>query len=161
MDGCKFGSYLERAVESRNMMDIRGALIGIIDGDPAFRTGRFDDALRYLSSLGIDVYEPHDPQYPIREAGWDKEYFSLVVTHLGYNFSSRRIGHLKEVGSRIMADDPVYLSPSPDGSGTPQDPEPSPKPQANIGKSFRFPAVPVLAAVSILLIILLIMVILN
>lgn len=159
MKDLKFGSYLESAVEKRSIEDIRGALKGIIDADPAFLTGRFDEALRYLHDRGLDVYEPDNPEFPMRESGWDKAYFSLVLTHLSYNFSAARIAHLRAVGAQVMADDPVYR---PQETAAPiTEPAAIPKSQASTGKRRRFPAVPVLAVLITLLALILLRILLN
>lgn len=155
----KFGSYLESAVEKRSTEDIRGALKGIIDADPAFLTGRFDEAVAYLNGLGIDVYEPHNPDFAMEETGWDKAYFSLVLTQLSYNFSAERVRHLRAVGAQVMEDDPVYRPPEVLRSA-PQ-PEAIPKSQASTGKKRQFPAVPMLAVLIALLVLILARILLN
>ena len=98
----EFGEYLEQAIARKNPEDLRGALKGIIEHDPAFQTGRYEAAVRYAQSKGMTVYEPHSSQYAMRQNDWDEAYFYLVLTYLTYNFSQQRIAHLKEVGRAVM-----------------------------------------------------------
>ena len=107
-----FSQYLEASISNRDIKGIRGALKGIIDGDPAFKTGRYDSAVQYIIENGIsesEIYEPNDTKYAqLPPSEWSKDYYYKVLTYLSYNFSRARIEHLRAVGSSKMAGDAVY-----------------------------------------------------
>lgn len=93
---------LRQAVESGNAYKVRGALIGIIQADPGFQTGRLDDAISYAESHGVSPFEAqNDPQLPMSsEEAWDSAYFASSVTYLRENFTKDRLEHVRKVGRK-------------------------------------------------------------
>ena len=51
---------LVAAIAEKNLSHIKSALTSINLKDPNFSTGEFEEALRYVSEQGINLYEPFD-----------------------------------------------------------------------------------------------------
>ena len=99
--------YLRESIASGNIKEIRGALLGYVDADPAFKSQAFEDAVNYVSSKKINVFEEHDPRYQA-DAESNQERYYQIKMNLRCNFSQERVQELKEVGRLCMKDDPVY-----------------------------------------------------
>lgn len=93
---------LRQAVESGDAYKVRGALIGIIQADPGFQTGKLDDAISYAESHSVSPFEAqNDPQLPMNsEETWDSAYFASSVTYLRENFTKERLEHVRKVGRK-------------------------------------------------------------
>lgn len=109
-----FSEYLEKSVQSGNMSEIRGALIGYIDNDPAFKhyndPGQLEDAIRYVSQKCGSPFEAHDGQ-KLDEVGndsWNEKYFQLQKVRFRSNFSKERLEHLRNVGAKVNRNSWVY-----------------------------------------------------
>lgn len=108
-------SYLQ--AKPRNMYDIRGALLGYINADPAFRTDDFDQAVAYVLRQGVseeELYTEFVPK-PKDQMGagdqWDKAYYALANVYLRDNFSKDRIAHVKEVARKLYPHTDVSREP--------------------------------------------------
>lgn len=99
--------YLRESIASGNIIEIRGALLGYVDADPAFKSQAFEDAVNYVSSKKINVFEEHDPRYQA-DAESNQERYYQIKMNLRCNFSQERIQELMAVGRLCMKDDPVY-----------------------------------------------------
>lgn len=93
---------LRNAVECRDLVSIKSSFYTIILSDPAFKTGRFDEALEYLKDKKIeDIMEKHDGEELKPEEEWNEEYFDLLASKLQDNFSEERIKHIKQVAKKL------------------------------------------------------------
>ena len=108
MSSMYISDYLRESITSRNIRDIRGALLGYVEMDPAFKTSMFLDAINYTISLGFSVYANHDNSLFVDEGCSDNDRFYQIKTHLHYNFSKERVQELINVGRRCMQNAPVY-----------------------------------------------------
>jgi len=75
--------------------------VAIIQADPATRTSKLEDGLRYAEANGIDVFESeNNPSFPIVEnqAEWDSRYYARTLAYLENNFTKERLLHAIEVG---------------------------------------------------------------
>lgn len=91
-------SFLQKAVESGDADRVRGALVGIIQSDPGFRTGELENALAYVKAHGINPFDTQDdPQLPMTNER-TLSYFASAVTYLRANFTQNRLKHVQEVG---------------------------------------------------------------
>ncbi|MCM1166932.1 MAG: hypothetical protein NC401_13085, partial [Ruminococcus sp.] len=100
-------NVLQRALQTGDMYEIAGALIGYIDADPQFRTNDFDMALNYVLSNGVSeaqLFKTFDPSYRFEEDTnvWDIDdrYYSYARLYLEENFCRKRIEHVKAVARR-------------------------------------------------------------
>lgn len=108
MSSLYISDYLRESIASRNIRDIRGALLGYVEMDPAFKTNMFLDAVNYVVQLGIPVYADHDPSIFADPSCPDKDRFYQIQTNLHYNFSKERVQELISVGRRCMLNASVY-----------------------------------------------------
>lgn len=100
--------YLHESIAGGNIRDIRGALLGYVEMDPAFKSSMFLDAIDYTAGLGFSVYENHDQSLFAEEGCSDRDRFYQIETHLHYNFSKERVQELVCVGRRCMQNASVY-----------------------------------------------------
>ena len=92
---------LVAAIAEKNLSHIKSALTSINLKDPNFSTGEFDEALRYVSQQGINLYEPFDGENFKHENDWDKNYWLYINASLEDNFCQERITELKKVGRKL------------------------------------------------------------
>lgn len=121
--------YLKKAVQSGDIRKVRGALVGIIQADPSFRTEELSNAIRYCKNNEMDPFEQlEDSELPINEdkSSWDIKYFSLAETYLHSNFTEKRLNHVKEVGQAVNIhktgkanEDGIQENKKPSASGNP------------------------------------------
>lgn len=99
-------SYLENAVKSKDIKEIRIAILSYIKkclGD----TNEIEDAINYIkNSLSESEYnkiwEEHDGiSLEQNKNNWNKNYFSSVEVDLSDNFSEERFKHILEVGKYV------------------------------------------------------------
>lgn len=99
-------SYLEDAVKSKNIKDIRRSLRSYIKkclGD----TNEIMDALNYVKkSLSEEEYKLIWEEYDgiileFDKNKWNKDYFAAVEVDLSDNFSKERFNHILEVGRYV------------------------------------------------------------
>lgn len=100
--------YLRESIAGGNIRDIRGALLGYVEMDPAFKSSMFLDAIDYVAGVGFSVYESHDQSLFAQEGCPDTDRFYQIKTHLHHNFSQERVLELMRVGRRCMQNAPVY-----------------------------------------------------
>ncbi len=99
-------SYLEEAVKSKDIKDIRIAISSYIKkclGD----TKEIEDAIKYIKSSLTDteyknIWEEHDGlNLDTNKNNWNKNYFSTLEVELSDNFSNERFNHILEVGKYV------------------------------------------------------------
>ena len=100
--------YLRESLAGGNLREIRGALLGYVEMDPAFKTSMFLDAVKYAEEQGFSVYAKHDPSITVESGLSDKDRFYQIQTGLYHNFSQERVRELMQVGKKCMQDAPVY-----------------------------------------------------
>lgn len=100
--------YLRESLQRGDIKEIRGALLGYIDMDPAFKTSKFKEAVDYVTERGYQVFEENDPEIFDDENQSDEDRFYQIKNGLSYNFSEERVQKLMNVGSRCMQNAPVY-----------------------------------------------------
>lgn len=102
--------YLEKCVaeyaSTKNINNIRTAIIGIISADPTFSTGEFENAIKYVEKNNINLFETFDnkefPPIQTVESKWDKSYFAKATIYCENNFCHERIKHLEAVGKQVF-----------------------------------------------------------
>lgn len=103
-------NYLEKCVSeyprTKNINNVRTAIIGIISADPTFSTSKYDEAINYVTQNNIELFEKLDEEGfpPIEKvkSQWDKSYFARATIYCENNFCHERINHLKEVGKQVF-----------------------------------------------------------
>ena len=109
---------LEEAIQKQNLVGIYSVFYTIAHGDPAFSSGKFDEALDYVKSKQIpgflqefdgDEFEP--------EENWNEEYWAFLASALIDNFCETRIAHLKQVGQKIYPSKPRRVQPHVENRG--------------------------------------------
>lgn len=109
-------SYLEDAVKSKDIKDIRIAILSYIKkclGD----TKEIKDAINYIKSSLTDteynnIWEEHDGlDLDMNKNNWNKNYFSTLEVELSDNFSKERFNHILEVGKYVYGTtQPVHIT---------------------------------------------------
>ena len=99
-------SYLENAVISKDIKDIRIAILSYIKkclGD----THEIEEAVNYIRESLSDsefnnIWEVHDGlSLDNNQSNWDKNYFASVEVDLSDNFSKERFEHILKVGRYV------------------------------------------------------------
>ena len=94
--------YFMDAVNSEDIQEIKIAICLYIDKDPADYNGDIKNAINYLDSKGIDIWEEHKEIEPLRSKDqWDRDYIGLLQSDLMHNFSRKRLECILEVGKYI------------------------------------------------------------
>lgn len=100
------GTVFGKAVQERNLEDIRTYLVSAIDADPRFQSGEFEEKMAFLTQNGVDPTVPYveDAMEFRKECGeWDKPYFFRLTEWLRLNFApEQRLAHIKEVGRAVF-----------------------------------------------------------
>lgn len=101
------GTAFGKAVQERNLEDIRIYLVSAIDADPWFQSGEFEGKMAFLAQQGIDPTVPYveDTVEFRKERGeWDKQYFFRLTEWLRLNFApDQRLAHIREVGKAVFS----------------------------------------------------------
>lgn len=94
---------LETALNQQDLNSIRNAIINYINIDPDNQDGDAAEAIRYVESKGINVWERHDTAIPMNEnqEQWTKVYAANVTADLHMNFSKERFAHWEKVASEV------------------------------------------------------------
>ncbi len=104
----KFSDYLLNGIAQKDVWAVRGALNGYIDSDPAFKTGKFEEAVSYAQKRGIKVYEAMNKDFPLPEGCASEDLFFELRASLQENYAKERIDALKRVGRACMGNAKVY-----------------------------------------------------
>lgn len=97
---------IERYIERGDKDSLRAILIGIINRDPTFATKRYEEALDYISSKCLDLWDEWKNvagEYKLPEKQWNKEYFRMQLAWLSQNFNTERVSYIQKVGERVYA----------------------------------------------------------
>ncbi len=94
-------NFMKNAINNKNIDKIHGALIALLQSDPAFMTTELEDAISYLQNVAhINPFIDGnlDPK-TIKENKneWDQRYFAEAVTRLRHDFTYERYLHVIEV----------------------------------------------------------------
>lgn len=93
---------LQKAVESKNIRNIRSAISSYMVSDPTDSRGEIHRAVRHVESNGIkNLWESHDNEQFKNKNEWDKEYYGVLQAELMFNFSKERFNHALEVGRAV------------------------------------------------------------
>lgn len=93
----------EDAVKEGRLTLVRTMLKNSMVIDPTFE--EFNEYSLYAQKIISGLYEEHDDDDFITDSSlWDKSYMDRQFNNLMYNFSKKRIKHLKEVCKFIYAD---------------------------------------------------------
>lgn len=94
-------NFMKNAIENKNIDKIHGALIALLQSDPAFMTTELEDAISYLQNVAhINPFIDGDlDPKTIKENKdeWDQRYFAEAVTRLRHDFTYERYLHVIEV----------------------------------------------------------------
>ena len=103
--------YFMDAVNSEDIQEIKIAICLYIDKDPADYNGDIKNAINYLDSKGIDIWEEHKEIEPLRSKDqWDRDYIGLLQSDLMHNFSRKRLECILEVGKYIYEGSQIIKS---------------------------------------------------
>lgn len=97
----------KEALEKRDDIWLKGAVINAIKNDPSFSTGEADLAVRCIESSYGELFESYkkiegeDEAMQSQPDKWDFEYFSGCAYYLELNFCKERIEILRKVGQKI------------------------------------------------------------
>lgn len=95
-------TFLDQAIQEKNIRKIRSAISSYIMADPLDRRGETVGAVRKVEAAGINIWEKHDGrEFNHDRTQWDKEYFTLLQAQLMTNFSKERFKHTLEVGKEV------------------------------------------------------------
>ncbi|MGZ0084916.1 hypothetical protein ACWNXI_04875 [Caldibacillus thermoamylovorans] len=95
-------SFLDQAIQEKNIRKIRSAISSYIMADPLDRYGETEKAVRKVEMSGITIWEEHDGrEFKHDRSQWNEEYFSLLQAQLMTNFSKERFRHTMEVGKEL------------------------------------------------------------
>lgn len=90
------------ALNSGSKKEIRRAIRLYIDKNPADSNKETRDALQYLESKGIDIWDEHKEIEGIKpEYQWNRSYIGLLQSDLMYNFSRERMKLILDVGMYV------------------------------------------------------------
>ncbi len=99
-------TFLERAIQEKNIQKIRSAIGSYIMADPLDRRGEVAGAVRKVGEAGIHIWEKHDGRdFRHDRTQWDKGYFTLLQAQLMTNFSKERFEHTLEVGKEVYKEE--------------------------------------------------------
>lgn len=94
-------NYLREAVADKDMDKIHGALVSLLQSDPAFMTTNLRDAVAYVKNANLNPFQEgaSDPQRPMNKDrnAWGQRYFATAVTYLRHDFTRERFNHVCEV----------------------------------------------------------------
>lgn len=108
-DDAKF----KEALEKRDDIWLKGAVINAIKNDPSFSTGEADRAIWYIENSYGELFEPYkkiegeDESIQNQPDKWNFEYFSGCAYYLELNFCKERIEILRKVGQKISGRAPT------------------------------------------------------
>ena len=92
---------LINSVKEKDISHIKNALTLITRKDRSFYSSEFDEALAYVKSNGIDIYNKFDGEQFKPESEWDDNYWNYINASLMDNFCDERINLLKQIGKKI------------------------------------------------------------
>lgn len=94
--------YFMDAVNSGDIQEIKIAMCLYIDKDPGDYNGDIKNAINYLDSKGIDIWQEHKEIEPLKsKEQWDRDYIGLLQSDLMHNFSKERLDNILKVGKYI------------------------------------------------------------
>lgn len=94
--------YFMDAVNSGDIQEIKIAMCLYIDKDPADYNGDIKNAINYLDSKGIDIWQEHKEIEPLKSKDqWDRDYIGLLQSDLMHNFSRERLETILKVGKYV------------------------------------------------------------
>lgn len=98
----KHEKYFIDAINSGSIQEIKIAICLYIDKDAADSNGEIRNAVQYLDSKGINIWDEHKKIEDIKpKHQWDVDYIGLLQSDLMYNFSRERLDHILEVGEYV------------------------------------------------------------
>jgi hypothetical protein len=96
----------QKAIDKKDIESIRDTLVVFITMDQGFSKGVLDKKIRYCNANGIsddELYAEFDggtfKEDPVE---WDVSYYAEQRTKLRYNFSKKRLVHLRKVGQKLF-----------------------------------------------------------
>ena len=107
MISLQYDQNLEKALREGNLMHIKNALSGIMLRDKGFNTNEFDESLKYAQSKIGGLIEEDDGDTEFKpQSEWNAGYWDYLNAALIYNFSRKKIDHIKEVGRFVYGSAP-------------------------------------------------------
>lgn len=103
----------KEALEKKNGLWLKVAVINAIKNDPSFSTGEADRAIWYIENSYGELFEPYkkiegeDESIQNQSDKWNFEYFSGCAYYLELNFCKERIKILRKVGQKISGRAPT------------------------------------------------------
>ena len=104
---------LINSVKEKDISHIKNALTLITRKDRSFYSSEFDEALAYVKSNGIDIYNKFDGEQFKPESEWDDNYWNYINASLMDNFCDERINLLKQIGKKIYRPQVKQKPPAP------------------------------------------------
>lgn len=102
---------IDKYINDKEFIALRGILVGIINRDPTFATKRFEEALDYIcSNLNVweDTSKKLPEEYELEQDKWDKEYFHKQLAWLSQNFTHERVELIKKIGKSVYASENTW-----------------------------------------------------
>lgn len=94
--------YFIDAINSGSIQEIKIAICLYIDKDAADSNGEIRNAIQYLDSKGINIWQNHKEIEAIKPRNqWNVDYIGLLQSDLMYNFSRERLNTILEVGRYV------------------------------------------------------------
>lgn len=97
---------IEQYINNKDTQALRGIMRGIIHSDPTFATGKYEEALDYISNR-LDIWDVEAKQLPgeykLARDEWNEEYFYKQLAWLSQNFTCERVRIIKEIGKYVFA----------------------------------------------------------
>ena len=99
-------SFIEKAIEEKNIRKIQSALGTYIMSEPTDRKREIANAVSRIEQLGIEIWEEHDGRaLETDQTKWDKHYFTELQSQLETNFSKQRFERTLQVGRYVYKDE--------------------------------------------------------
>jgi hypothetical protein len=97
---------LDTAIREKNLEKIRDILVTSMVQDPGFSKDVFAQRLYRCAAAGIsekDIFVPFEGE-PLNEnsGAWTADYYAAQRVEFRYNFSQKRLEHLKKVGAKLF-----------------------------------------------------------
>lgn len=114
---------LNAAIRSKDMDTIRNILSTSMVQDPGFNKGVFAERLNRCFTAGITeeaiFVDFEGKPFDENSQNWTMRYYAEQQTEFRYNFSRKRLEHLKNVAKTLYpASSPLRRTAAPGGSGT-------------------------------------------
>ncbi|SFC99699.1 hypothetical protein [Clostridium uliginosum] len=114
MNNFEPNQLVKECIANKDIMGLKGALVGIIFSNRSFSNGEFDNTLERITSKGINIYEKFDGEdivcNTIKGRSFTEDDFAEAVYYLKVNFCQERIKDVKKISKKIYIDSCVKVN---------------------------------------------------